>query len=181
MVIVYARVSTRSQNCDQQIGVLKGSGIDRIFREKAKVKTVKGRTQLEKDIDVLGTDDVFFITAWDRASRSMVDGITIIQRLADRVATLKLLGKHWLDFITPMSKSILAFLSALAKVERERIKYLAKQGRTAAKDRSLNFGPRPKLTEHQRSMALAPFANLYSCCAIGKNTAVAHAKISRLR
>ncbi|GFE50863.1 hypothetical protein So717_26160 [Roseobacter cerasinus] len=82
MLIGYARVSTQAQSLDRQIGALNGAGVDRIFREKATAKTVKGRPQLEKAIDALGTNDVLVIAEWDRATRSMMDGITIIQRVA---------------------------------------------------------------------------------------------------
>ncbi len=104
MLIGYARVSTQAQSLDRQIGALNGAGVDRIFREKATAKTVKGRPQLEKAIDALGTDDVLVIAEWDRATRSMMDGITIIQRVADRGATVKVLDKPWLDLTSPMGK-----------------------------------------------------------------------------
>lgn len=65
-MIGYARVSTQSQCLDRQIGALNGAGVERIFREKATAKTVKGRPQLEKAIDALGTSDVFVIAEWDR-------------------------------------------------------------------------------------------------------------------
>lgn len=47
----------------------------------------------------------------------MIDGINIIQRIAERGACVKVLDKPWLDLTTPMGKGILAFLSALAGVE----------------------------------------------------------------
>lgn len=75
MLIGYGRVSTQAQSLDRQIGALNGAGVDRIFREKATAKTVKGRPQLEKAIDTLGTNDVLVIAEWDRATRSMMDGI----------------------------------------------------------------------------------------------------------
>jgi DNA invertase Pin-like site-specific DNA recombinase len=37
-------------------------------------KAVKGRPQLEKAIDALGTGDVLVVAEWDRATRSMMDG-----------------------------------------------------------------------------------------------------------
>jgi len=181
MMIGYARVSTQSQNLDRQIGALKGAGAEQIYREKATAKTVKGRPQLEKAIDALGTDDVFVIAEWDRATRSMMDGITIIQRVADRGATVKVLDKPWLDLTTPMGKGILAFLSALAEDERERISSRANEGREAAKARGVKFGPKPKLTEHQRSLVLQRLAAGDSCRSIAKDLGVAHTTISRLR
>ncbi|MDF1671581.1 MAG: recombinase family protein [Roseovarius sp.] len=121
MLIGYARVSSQGQSLDRQIGALNAAKADEIFREVASGQTVKGRPQLERAIDALGADDIFVIAEWDRATRSMVDGIDIIQRVADRSATVRVLDKQWLDLTTPMGKGILAFLSALAEDERERI------------------------------------------------------------
>ena len=53
--IGYARVSTSSQNLDRQIAALRAAECDLIFREKASGKDTKGRPQLEKAIDELGT------------------------------------------------------------------------------------------------------------------------------
>lgn len=180
MKIGYARVSTHTQNLDRQIGSLNAAGVDRIFREKASAKTLKGRPQLEKAIDALGTDDVFIIAEWDRATRSMIDGIAIIQRVADRGATVKVLDKPWLDLTTPLGKGILAFLSALAEDERERLAKRAHEGRAAAKARGVTFGPKPKLTDHQRGVVLERLSMGDSCRAIAKDMGVAHSTISRL-
>ena len=114
MLIGYARVSSQGQSLDRQIGALNTIKADRIFREVASGRTVKGRPQLERAIDALGAGDVLVIAEWDRATRSMMDGINIIQRVADRSATVKVLDKPWLDLTTPIGKGILAFLSALA-------------------------------------------------------------------
>jgi DNA invertase Pin-like site-specific DNA recombinase len=113
MLIGYARVSSQGQSLDRQIGALNTAKADKIFREVASGRTVKGRPQLERAIDALGAGDSLVIAEWDRATRSMMDGINIIQRVADRSATVKVLDKPWLDLTTPMGKGILAFLSAL--------------------------------------------------------------------
>lgn len=181
MLIGYARVSTQTQSLDRQIAALNAVGVDRIFREKATAKTLKCRPQLEKAIDALGTDDVLVIAEWDRATRSMMDGITIIQRVADRKASVKVLDKPWLDLTSAMGKGILAFLSALAEDERERITRRANEGRAAAKARGVKFGPKPKLTDHQRKLCLQRLAEGQSARAIAKDMGVAHTTICRLR
>lgn len=108
MLIGYARVSSQGQSLDRQIGALNTIKADKIFREVASGRTVKGRPQLQRAIDALGAGDVLAIAEWDRATRSMMDGINIIQRVADRSATVKVLDKPWLDLTTPMGKGILA-------------------------------------------------------------------------
>jgi len=84
------------------------------FTEKATGKTVKGRPELEKAIDALGTGDVFVLAEWDRATRSMIDGIAIMQRVAARGAVIRVLDKPHLDLTSKIGQGILAFLSALA-------------------------------------------------------------------
>jgi len=73
--IGYARVSTDTQNLDRQIGALCAERCHEVYREKASGKATKGRSQLEKAIDALGTGDVLMVSGWDRGARSMMDGV----------------------------------------------------------------------------------------------------------
>ena len=180
MKIGYARVSTVDQNLDRQIGALRGEGCDIIFREKASGKSMRGRPELEKALDTLGTNDVLIIAEWDRATRSMMDGIKIIQRISERGATVKVLDRQWLDLTTPMGKGILAFLSAIAEDERERINRRAKEGLRIARANGRKSGPKLKLTEHQQDVARQRLLNGESARAIGKDMGVAHTTITRL-
>ncbi len=180
MKIGYARVSTSNQNLDRQIGALNAARVDKIFREKTSAKTIKGRPELERAIDALGTNDVLVIAEWDRATRSMMDGITIIQRVADRGASVKVLDKPWLDLTTPMGKGILAFLSALAEDERERIIKRANDGRGIAKANGTKFGRKPKLTSHQRELAKQRLIEGDSARSIAKDFGVSHTTITRI-
>jgi len=50
------------------------------------------RPELEKAIQALGPSDVLILAEWDRATRSMLDGIRIIEQVAARSASLKALG-----------------------------------------------------------------------------------------
>lgn len=93
MFIGYARVSTIHQNLDRQLGCLRAAGCATVFAEKASGKDVKGRPELEKAIDTLGTGDVLVLAEWDRTTRSMFDGITIMQRVHARGAAIRVLDK----------------------------------------------------------------------------------------
>ena len=153
----YARVSTRAQNLDRQIGALRAERCHEIFRERASGKAVRGRPQLEKAIDALGTGDVLVVAEWDRATRSMMDGITIIERIQKRGALIKVLDKAHLDLTTPIGRGFIAFLSALAEDERQRIVKRANDGRKVARAKGVKFGRKPKLTEHQQEEALQQY------------------------
>jgi DNA invertase Pin-like site-specific DNA recombinase len=179
--IGYARVSTTSQNLDRQIAALRAEGCDDIFREKASGKETKGRPQLEKAIDALATGDVLVVAEWDRATRSMIDGIAIIDRVAARGCFLKVLDRGYLDLTTSIGRGLMALFSAMAEDERKRIVKRAREGLDAARERGSKFGRKPKLTAHQRSEALQRLAAGESARALGRSYDVHHATISRLR
>jgi DNA invertase Pin-like site-specific DNA recombinase len=178
--IGYARVSSQGQNLDRQIAALRSERCDKIFREKASGKTLKKRPQLERAIDALGNGDVLVIAEWDRCTRSMQDGVAVIERIGARGATIKVLDRDYLDLTKPINKGILAFLSALAEDERERIHRRADDGRKAAHAKGVRFGRKPKLTEHQQAEALERLAKGETCRSIARSFAVHHATISRL-
>lgn len=179
--IGYARVSTPTQNLDRQIAALRTEGCFLIYREKASGKDVKGRPQLEKAIDELGTGDVLVVAEWDRATRSMLDGVHIIERIHARGALIKVLDKPHLDLTTAIGRGFIAFLSALAEDERGRIVKRANDGRIAAKKRGARFGRKPKLSKHQQAEALRRLLAGESARSLGRSYEVHHATISRLR
>src|SRR5215813_10410303 len=178
--IGYCRVSLTHQNLDRQLGALSAERVDVIFREKASGKTVKGRPELEKAIDELGTGDVLVLAEWDRCTRSMTDGIGIVERVHKRGAFVKVLDRDYLDLTKPINRGILAFLSALAEDERHRIVKRANEGRAAAKSKGTRFGRKPKLTAHQQAEALKRLAAGESCRSIARTMAVHHATVARL-
>jgi DNA invertase Pin-like site-specific DNA recombinase len=95
--IGYARVSTSTQNLDHQINALRAERCHAVYCEKVSGKAIKGRPQLEKAIDALGTGDVLVVAEWDRATRSMMDGVHLIERIHARGAMIKVLDKPHLD------------------------------------------------------------------------------------
>src|SRR5947207_14576595 len=144
-LIGYARVSTVHQHLDRQLGALRAAGCKTIFAEKASGKDVRGRPELERAIDQLGAGDVLVLAEWDRATRSMMDGIAIMQRVHARGAAIKVLDKPHLDLTTAIGKDFLAFLSALAEDERERIHKRAMRPPSRAEGRQRHpEGPRSR-------------------------------------
>ncbi len=163
------------------MGALTAAGCNKIFKEKASGKSISGRPQLEAAINSLGSNDVFILAEWDRATRSMIDGIKIMQRIDARGAAIKVLDKPHLDLTTPIGRGFLAFLSALAEDERLRLKTRANQGRKAAKLRGVHLGRKPKLTEHQQRKARERLSQGDSCREIARDMGCHHSTISRLR
>jgi DNA invertase Pin-like site-specific DNA recombinase len=178
--IGYARVSTQDQNLDRQIAALRAEGCDRIFREKASGRDFTNRPELAKAIDALPTKGVLVLAEWDRATRNLMDGIHIMERVHKRGSFIKVLDRPGLDLTTPTGRGILALLSGLAEEERTRILRRANEGRTAAKKRGAKFGRKPKLDEHQQGKARADLAKGESCRDVAKTFGVHHSTIARL-
>jgi DNA invertase Pin-like site-specific DNA recombinase len=178
--IGYARCSSQGQNLDRQIAALRAERCDAIFREKVSGKSMKNRPELERAIDELGTGDVLIVAEWDRATRSMLDGVHLIERINTRGAFIKVLDKPHLDLTTPIGRGFIAFLSAMAEDERQRILARCNAGRQVAKAKGVRFGPKPKLTAFQRDEALKRLAAGESCRTVGKSMGVHHATIARL-
>ena len=162
-------------------GSLRAERCHQIYREKASGRDTKNRPELEKAIDALGKGDVLVLAEWDRATRSMLDGVHIIERIHARGALIKVLDKPHLDLTTPIGRGFIAFLSALAEDERQRITKRANDGRRAAKARGAKFGRKPKLNAHQQQEARRRLANGESARAVGRTFAVHHSTVSRLR
>ena len=140
MLIGYARVTTIQQNLDRQLGALQAATCDQIFSDKVSRATTRNPPQLKKALDALGAGNVLVLAEWDRATRSMTDGIALMQRVQARGASIKALDKPHLDLTTPHGRGILTFLSAIAEDERERILKRAAEGRRTAKMRGVKLG-----------------------------------------
>ena len=178
--IGYARVSSVNQKLDRQLGALRAEECNWIYEEKVSGKSLKDRPQLERAIKALGTGDVLVVAEWDRATRSMMDGIAIIDRVLARGALVKVLDKPHLDLTTTMGKGILAFLSAIAQDERERITKRANEGRAAAVARGGRFGRKPKLNPEQQEEALRRLSSGDSCRQIARLFKVSHTTVAKL-
>jgi DNA invertase Pin-like site-specific DNA recombinase len=173
--IGYARVSTPNQNLDRQLGALRTERCDVIYREKASGKAIRNRPELERAIDELGTGDILVVAEWDRATRSMMDGVNIIDRIAKRGALIKVLDKPHLDLTTPMGRGFIALFSAMAEDERHRIVARADAGRKVARTKGVKFGRKPALNEHQQKEARKRLDAGESARSIAKDFDVHHA------
>lgn len=179
MKIGYCRVSSLGQNLDRQIEVLTEIGCDSIYEEKISGKHLKNRPQLEKAIRALQPGDTFIIAEWDRATRSLYDGIDIMRRIHSLGAIIKILDKPHLDLSTALGQGFLAFLSAMAQDERERINKRSAAGRKIAMETGVRFGRNPKLTALQLQTVSQLKAEGKTCREIAALFNVSHSTISR--
>ena len=180
MRVGYCRVSSSGQNLDRQIEALKAEGCDRLYCEKVSGKSMANRPELAKALKSLDINDVLVLAEWDRATRSMMDGIHIIQQVAEKGAMVKVLDRQWLDLTTPIGKGLLALFSALAEDERQRIRRRCEAGLKIARRDGVKFGRNPKLTEHQMKEVLERRAAGESVRALARSYNVGSSTIQRV-
>jgi DNA invertase Pin-like site-specific DNA recombinase len=92
-----------------------------IFTDTVSGKGLQGRPELARTIVGLAPGDVLVLAEWDRATRSMWDGLQIVKQLLDADATIRVLDFPSLDLSTPEGRGFLALFSAMAERERMRI------------------------------------------------------------
>ena len=179
-LIGYARVSTQQQDLTRQVKALKRAGCDVIFSDKASGKSMAGRPQLARALEDLDTGDELVIAEWDRATRSMWDGLQIIKAVIDAGASIKVLDRSYIDLETPMGRGFMAMFSAMAEDERQRIVKRTHEGRQVARAKGVRMGRRPKLNPHQITEARQRLAKGEATRDLARLYAVSVSTISRL-
>ena len=105
--------------------------------------------------------------------------VPIMERVHERAATIKALDRQFLDLSTTIGKGILAFLSALAQDERERILKRSKDGLKHAKARGVHCGRR-ELNDYQREEAARRLAEGESARSVARRPSEAPEHISKM-
>ncbi len=142
MIIGYARVSTKDQNLDAQVDLLKGAGAEKIFLEKRTGKN-RDRPELVRLLDQLRNDDIVAVTKYDRLARSLKDLIEIVEQIRERGAGFRSLGED-IDTTTSAGRLIFHVFGSIAEFERERIVERTREGLAAARKRG-RIGGRPSV------------------------------------
>src|ERR1700677_3598581 len=179
-LIGYARVSTQQQDITRQTKALKRLGCAVVYSDKASGKSMVGRPQLARALEDLDTGDELVIAEWDRATRSMWDGLQIIKAVIDAGASIKVLDRSYIDLTTPMGRGFMAMMSAMAEDERLRIIKRTHEGRKIAPGKGVKMGRKPKLTRHQQEEARGRIAKGETTRDLAKSYGVSVSTISRL-
>jgi DNA invertase Pin-like site-specific DNA recombinase len=103
-----ARVSTKQQDLTRQTKALKRIGCAAIYSDKPSGKSLGGRPELARAHEDLDSGDAFVIAEWNRATRSMWDGLQIIKTVIDAGAVIKVLDRSYIDLKKPMPSGAIA-------------------------------------------------------------------------
>jgi DNA invertase Pin-like site-specific DNA recombinase len=180
MIIGYARVSTHKQELTRQLRALEAVPCDKIFSDTASGKSLSGRPQLAKALAALAEGDELVLAEWDRATRSMWDGLKIIKDVIDARATVRVLDRSYFDLTTPIGQAFIAILSAMAEDDRLRIVARTRAGRLIAHEKGVKFGRKPIMTPHQRQEARGRVAAGEPPREVAKSYDVSRSTIARL-
>jgi DNA invertase Pin-like site-specific DNA recombinase len=142
MIVGYARTSTVEQIAGfaAQERDLRAAGVDKVFAEQ--VSSVAERGQLEAALDYAREGDVLVVTKLDRLARSIRDLCSIVDRLAAKGVSLRILGMG-LDTATANGRLMLNVLGSVGQFEREVMLERQREGIARAKDEGRYKGRAP--------------------------------------
>jgi DNA invertase Pin-like site-specific DNA recombinase len=149
----YARVSTLEQQTRVQLDALKAASVDQIFEEKRSGKSLR-RPELQKLLALLRPGDEIIVLKFDRIARSLIDLLSLVERIDSAGAQLRSLTEH-LDTSSPAGRFIFQILGAFAEFERCIIVERTIAGLEAARARGVRFGRARHLSEKQHVEMMA--------------------------
>ena len=144
MLIGYARVFSKDQNLDSQIGELKKAGCSKIFSDK-KSGINKKRPGLDDAVSHLRKDDTFIIWKLDRLGRNLKGLIEFVGQLEKDEIHFKSLTEG-IDTNAPAGRFFFHVIASLAQMERELLIERTKAGLDAAKKRGRIGGRKRSMT-----------------------------------
>ena len=115
MNVGYARVSTSSQNLENQINQLKSSGCEKVFSEKKSGKNESDREQFKIMMDFVREDDVLYVTKLDRLTRSVIDLHNIAKFLENKDVNLKVLHQN-IDTTSPAGRLLFTMFDMVIEI-----------------------------------------------------------------
>ena len=144
-LIGYARVSSVGQNLEVQQDKL--SHCDKLFEEKQSATSGK-RPRLEACLEYVREGDTLVITRLDRLARSTLHLCQIADTLQRKGVHLQVIDQH-IDTSNATGRLLFNMLGAIAQFETEIRAERQMDGIRKAKDRGIEFGSKPKLTDEQ--------------------------------
>ncbi len=121
MQIGYARTSTIEQvaGFEAQHCELRDAGCERLYSEQ--VSSVATRLKLDAALADLRKGDVLVVTKLDRLARSMRDLMNIVEAVAEKGATLRILAMPFINSVASTSAEIAAIVCVSRSVQRWRV------------------------------------------------------------
>lgn len=149
-LIGYARVSSRDQNLDSQIDLLKAAGCTKIFKDKNSGLT-ESRPDWDKLLNYIRPSDVLVVCELSRMTRSLMHLLQVAKELDDRQINIRSLREN-IDTTTATGRAFFLLMGVINQLEVDLKKERAAAGRKSAKARG-RTGGRPRTDESKLQQA----------------------------
>ena len=183
----YARVSTDDQTTEPQILLLMQAGVprERIVEEVISGAVVSSiRPRLAGLLWALRSGDALAVARLDRIGRDPADTLTVIRDLQAKGVAVKLLDMGTATD-TPAGNLVVGVLASVAGWERAVLRERTREGLASARERGVRLGRRPRLSMHQKKVALEMADHGHSVTEIsatlGVGRSIAHRALQELR
>ena len=186
--IGYARVSSRSQNLDRQLTILRNKHVDKIFADKLSGATTK-RPELQKMLAYIREGDIVLVTELDRLGRNNQDLTKIMNTIQNKGATLDVLNLPSMTGIGDpnlrqlMTNLIIELYKYQAESERKRIIERRQQWIALAKRQGKYHGRKPQYAKDDPRLlhAFKLYQNGMSDMDVARNTGIKRTTFIRYR
>ena len=145
--VIYARVSTKDQDCQRQISDLQafairaGYNVVEIFQEKASgAKNDRAERAKVMKLAQGRKIDVVLVTELSRWGRSTQDLLATMQELQSRGVSIVAVSGMQMDLSTPSGRLMATLLAGVAEFERELIQERVRSGIAQAKANGRQIG-----------------------------------------
>lgn len=149
MIFGYARVSTKDQNLERQLAILKPI-CDEIITEKESGKSTSERPELLNLLSHLRKGDTLVTHSIDRLARNTRDLLEMIDDLVAREVTVQFLANSMSFDDSPQSRLILTMMGAAAEFERNIIASRRSEGIALAKEAKKYKGKQKNKALHSK-------------------------------
>ena len=153
MIFGYARVSTKDQNLERQLAVLKPV-CDTIVTEKESGKSTSERSELQNLLSHLRKGDPLITHSIDRLARNTRDLLQMIDNLVARGITVQFLANSMSFDNSPQSRLILTMMGAVAEFETNMIASRRSEGIALAKEAKKYKGKQKNKELHSKIIAM---------------------------
>lgn len=161
-----------------QLDALTRAGALTIYQEHA--SSVGSRPELQRCLSSLRPGDTFVVYKLDRVARSLVDLLSIIDRIKLVGAQIKSLNEP-LDTTSVLGVFMLQMLGSIAQLERGMIRERVIAGQVAAIERGVRHGRPRVLSPAQCRAALGLLASGTTQAAVARQLGVSRGAVDRLQ
>ena len=185
MTYGYARVSTKGQardgnSLESQKTALKAAGATEIFTD-AFTGTTTDRPELDRLLSEIEPGDTLVVTKLDRMARSTLQGLELLQSLAEKGVTVNILDMGTISN-RPVDRLRMTLLLAFAEYERNMILERTRAGKEVARQKKgFREGRPPKFRPEQMDQALSLLEEGYSYRQAAKRSGVSVSTIQRAK